>query len=284
LPPGSNPPDDLSSSDSGVLLPDNRCTASGRSRRSQTADTTRTSPSSTLGSSGLKLPKLATNDGRGIYKTAAIFAAWVRDLRDYLELAEMDLESNYTMIWVGMYLNDSTKMLYMQFRANAHTKYLGVEEFLQALRQYCIPFTSKETLWNEFQAICQTINGRTLPIQDIANKIKQYQMQLSRISNWQCYHQLLEAMDAPLLQAVRPFINTDIDWEKLIEQYEIHDSVRKINKHSTHSSSKPHQRPHLQSKPYTPMVPSNSSFKPNHRFDRNRKPTSSTSCFTKLTQ
>jgi len=32
------------------------------------------------------------------------------------------------------------------------------------------------------------------------------------------------------------------------------------------------------------MLPSNSSFKPNHRFDRNRKPTPSTSRFTKLMQ
>jgi len=109
-------------------------------------------------------------------------------------------------------------------------------------------------------------------------------MQLPRISNWQCYHQLLEAMDAPLLQAVRPFINEDMEWDKLIEQCEIHDSVRKINKHSAYSSSRPYQRPHLQSKLYTPTPPSNSSFKPDHRFDRNRKPTLSSSRFTKLTQ
>jgi len=200
-----------------VALPDNRRTPRGRSRRSQTADTTRTSTSSMLGSSSLKLPKLATNDGRGIYKTAAVFDAWVRDLRDHLELAEMDLESSYAMIWVGMHPKDGTKILHTQFRANEDTKHVGVEEFLKALRQYCIPFTSKETLWNEFQAIRQTINGRMLPIQDIANKIKPYQMQLPWISNWQCYHELLEAMDAPLLQAVRPFINEDMDWKKLIE-------------------------------------------------------------------
>jgi len=116
-----------------------------------------------------------------------------------------------------MHLKDDTKMLHTQFRANQDTKHLGVEEFLRAVRQYCIPFTSKETLWNEFQAIRQMLNGRMLPIQDIANKIKQYQMQLPRISNWQCYHQLLEAMDAPLLQAVRAFINEDMEWDKLIE-------------------------------------------------------------------
>jgi len=184
LPPSGDPPDNSSSSDSSVSLPDNRRTPRDRSRRSQTADTTRISASSTLGSSSLKLPKLATNDGRGIYKTATVFDAWVRDLRDHLELPELDLESSYAMIWVGMHLKDGTKMLHTQFRANKDTKHLGVEEFFKALRQYCIPFTSKETLWNEFQAICQTLNGRTLPIQDIANKIKQYQMQLPRISNW----------------------------------------------------------------------------------------------------
>jgi len=91
-------------------------------------------------------------------------------------------------------------------------------------------------------------------------------------------------MDAPLLQAVRPFINEDMEWDKLIEQCEIHDSVRKINKHFAHSSSRSHQRPRPQSKPYTPTPPSNSSFKPNYRFDRNRKATPSTSRFTKLTQ
>ena len=282
--PDGDPPDDSSSSDSGVSLPDTRPTPKGGSRRSQTIDTARTSASPILGSSSLKLPKLVTNDSRGNYKTAVVFDACVRDLRDHLELAEIDLESSYAMIWVGMHLKDGTNMLHTQFRANEDTKHLGVKEFLKALRQYCILFTSKEMLSNECQAIRQMLNSRMLPIQDIANRIKQYQMQVPRISNWQCYHQLLEAMDAQLLQAVRQFINKDMDWEKLIEQCEIHDSIRKINKNSSHSSSIPHQRPHLQSKPYTPMPSSNPSFKPNNRFDKNRKPASTSSRFTPLTQ
>jgi len=196
----------------------------------------------------------------------------------------MDLESSYAMIWVGIHLQDSTKMLHTQFRANEDTKNLGVEEFLKALRQYCIPFPSKETLWNEFQAIRQTLNGRILSIEDIANKIKQYQMQLPHISNWQCYHQLLKAMDASLLQAVRPFINKDMEWKKLIEQCEIHDSVRRINKNSSYTSFRPHQRHRPQSKPYTSTPPSNSSFKPNYRFDKNRKPAPTSSRFMPLTQ
>jgi len=73
LPPDGDPPDDSSSSNSEVSRPNTRRTRKDRSRRSQTADTARTSASSMLGSSSLKLPKLATNDGKGKYKTAAVF-------------------------------------------------------------------------------------------------------------------------------------------------------------------------------------------------------------------
>jgi len=134
LPLYGDPPDDSSSCDSGVSLSDARCTPRGRSRRSQTADTARTSASSTLGSSSLKLPKLVTNDAKGKYKTAAVFDVWVRDLRHHIEVAAMDLKSSHAMIWVGIHLQDGTKMLHTQFRSKEDTKNLGVEEFLKALR------------------------------------------------------------------------------------------------------------------------------------------------------
>jgi len=93
-------------------------------------------------------------------------------------------------------------------------------------------------------------------------------------------------MDVPLLQAVRPFINEDMEWDKLIEQCEIHDSVRKINENSSHSSSRLQHKSHPQSKPhYNNTTPStNSSSKPHYKFDKNRKPAPATSRFTKLTQ
>jgi len=91
-------------------------------------------------------------------------------------------------------------------------------------------------------------------------------------------------MDASLLQAVQSFINEHMEWDKLIEQCKIHNSVRRINKKSSYSSSTPHQRPRPQSKPYTPTLLSNPSFKPNYRFDKNRKPLPTSSRFTPLTQ
>jgi len=50
-----------------------------------------------------------------------IFDAWVRDLRDHLEVAHMDLKSSHAMIWVEMHLQDGTKKLHTEFRINEDT-------------------------------------------------------------------------------------------------------------------------------------------------------------------
>ena len=42
------------------------------------------------------------------------------------------------------------------------------------------------------------------------------QILLRKISDWQGYYQLLEAMDPPLLGAVRPFINDSMQWKEQI--------------------------------------------------------------------
>jgi len=94
-----------------------------------------------------------------------------------------------------------------------------------------VPFLSEYKLWNEFQAIRETQNGRTMPIQQVANKIKQLQILLTKISDWQYYNQLLEAMDPALLQEVRANINDKMEWDDLIEFCSKHDSV--IHNHTS---------------------------------------------------
>jgi len=65
----------------------------------------------------------------------------------------------------------------------------------------------------------------------VANKIKQLQIILPKISIWQGYNQVLEVMDPALLQEVRANINDDIEWNDLIEFCSKHDSV--IHKHTS---------------------------------------------------
>ena len=144
---------------------------------------------------------------------------------DQLLIRNLDPESNVAKVWLGWHLEGEAKILHCSFRKNPATKDLGVTHFLIELRQICITFINKDQRWTEIQAIKQTHNGRSGPIQQVANKIKQMHILLPKISDWQCYHQLLEVIDTPLVAAVRPFINDSMEWKEWIQQCEIHDSV-----------------------------------------------------------
>jgi len=105
---------------------------------------------------------------------------------DILEVGELDPEDRSAMIWLGWHLEGEAKILHASYRKNPETKNNTVPEFPKVLRKFCVPFINDDKLWTEFQAIRQTQNGRTKPIQQVANKIKQLQILLPKISNWQC--------------------------------------------------------------------------------------------------
>jgi len=142
---------------------------------------------------------------------AATFDNWVNNAMDILEVGELDPEDRSAMIWLGWYLEGQAKILHASYRKDPATKKSTVLEFLKVLRKFCVPFIRNDKLWTEFQAIRQTQNSRTKPIQQMANKIKQLQILLSKISDWQYYNQVLEAMDPTLLQEVRANNNNEIE-------------------------------------------------------------------------
>jgi len=170
---------------------------------------------------------------------------------DIVEVGELDPEARQAMIWLGWHLEGEAKILHGCYRKNPQTKDSTVPEFLKVLRKFCLPFLSDYKFWTEFQAIRHTQNGRTKPIQQVANKIKQLQILLAKISDWQCYNVLLEAMDPALLQDVRANINNEIEWNYLIEFCSKHDSV--IHKHT--SIKKDHKSRNGQKKRQQPHTP-----------------------------
>jgi len=168
--PGSDPGDSdgCSSSSSEGDTNYGSGKASSRGRRSQSIGSTTTS---VFGSSKLKAPKLEKNSGSGKWQKAAIFDNWVNDAMYILEVGELEPEDRSAMIWLGSHLEGEAKILHASYRKNPETKNNIVPEFLKVLRKFCVPFISDDKLWTEFQAIRQTQNGRTKPIQQVANKI-----------------------------------------------------------------------------------------------------------------
>jgi len=96
---------------------------------------------------------------------------WVNDAMDILEVGELDPEARQAMIWLGWHLQGEANILHASYRKNPETKNDIVLEFLKVLRKFCVPFISDNKLWTKFQAIRQTQNGRTNPIQQVVNKI-----------------------------------------------------------------------------------------------------------------
>jgi len=189
------------------------------------------------------------------------------------------------MIWLGWHLEGEAKILHASYRKNPETKNNTVPEFLKVLRKFCVPFISDDKLWIGFQAIRQTQNGRTKPIHQVANKIKQQQILLPKINDWQCYNQLLEAMDPALLQEVRANINDEMEWDDLIECCSKHDSV--IHKHtSIKKDYKSKNGQKMRQQIHTPQAssnpaPTNTSWTKPKAFTR---PSKTSSKFKKLTQ
>jgi len=203
---------------------------------------------------------------------------------DILEVGELDPEDRSAMIWLGWHLEREAKILNASYRKNPETKNNIVPEFLKVLRKFCVPFISDNKLWTEFQAIRQTQNGRTKPIQQVANKIKQLQILLPKISDWQCYNPLLEPMDPALLQEVRANINDEMEWDDLIEFCSKHDLG--IHKHT--SIKKDHKSKNgqkMRNQNHTPQAssnpaPSNMSWTKSKPYTR---PSNMSSKFKKLT-
>jgi len=118
----------------------------------------------------------------------------------------------------------------------------------------------------------------------VANKIKQLQILLPKISDWQYYNQLLEAIDPALLQELRANINDEMEWNDFIEFCSKHDSViYKYTSIKKDHKSKNGQR--LREQNHTPQAssnpaPTNRSLTKTRPFTR---PSNMSSKFKKLT-
>ena len=118
---------------------------------------------------------------------AAIFDEWVSDALELIDYQKMNRDGIDAMIWLGWHLKGDAKNLYRQWRRDPDTANIGLNQFLPALREMCIPSTYQQELWDEFQNIRQTMQGRYTPIHLHANKIKQMQILIPNITNWQYY-------------------------------------------------------------------------------------------------
>jgi len=110
------------------------------------------------------------------------------------------------------------------------------------------------------------------------------QILLPKISDWQCYNQLLEAIDNGLLNKVRAQINEDMEWNEIIRLCKIHDSIQHkftsgVTRNKTKNKKKLRQQQFNTGPSYTQPAPSTLHNKPSFT----KRPPGATRTFKKLT-
>ena len=226
-----------------------------------------------MGDSKLKIHNLATHSDVCIWRQAAVFDNCVDDPMNHGLIGTLDPESNEGMVWLGWHLEGEAKLLHFSFRKNPATKELVGTGFLTQLRQFCIAFINKDQLWTELQGMEWTHNSSPRPVQEIPNKIKQMQLLLPTISNWESHHQLLERMYPPLLAAVRPFLYDSMELKELLQQCEIHDTMQYTKKQPDKSYYKHGSKLRLPQQTHHTSCNPSSSTKPHCQAKSDQKPT-----------
>jgi len=90
-------------------------------------------------------------------------------------------------------------------------------DFLNNLRDFCVPSNNTDKLWEEFAQVKQTANGRSRPIQEVATELITLQMRVPELSSTQLYYQFKNAMDQDLHTLVTPHINKDMHWTDIVD-------------------------------------------------------------------
>ncbi|HLP34462.1 MAG TPA: reverse transcriptase domain-containing protein [Amoebophilaceae bacterium] len=163
----------------------------------------------------IKLPDPPKFSGRGKWTKAIEFDNWVEQIIEFLENAGYDRDDTNTMLAVGHYMEGAAKQFHSRWKRQENPP--GLAKFFPALRKFCLPPTSTDDLWNEFEKITQVKDGRVRKIMDVANDIAEMKEKLPDITHNQMYNKLRDAMDSELRAATQPLIKRSMTWDQIVE-------------------------------------------------------------------
>ena len=193
--------------------------------------------------SGNKRPKVPTPpkmNADTTWSTAHKFDNWVQELLHYLAIYNIDAQDPQrkdAIVYTYRYREGIAKEFIRTWRLRADNLHKSLVDFLNDLRNFCVPSTDNERIWEEFAQVKQTVNGVSRPIQIVANELKVLQMRVAKLSPKQLYMQLKNAMDPELRTIVTPHINATMHWQDLIGMAMKFDKGRRYSKQTRNSDN-----------------------------------------------
>jgi hypothetical protein len=167
-----------------------------------------------------KVPPPQRMDGGPHWRTAKTFDNWRTDLCDYLMIHNVDpynAQDRNALAYTNGYLDGEAKEYMRNWRNKEMNQKSSLIDFLNELRTFCVPSNDMDKLWEEFQQIRQTTNGRSRPIQEVATELQILKLRIPYISQKQLYYQFKNAMDHELSLMVSPHINPKMEWQEMVD-------------------------------------------------------------------
>jgi len=127
--------------------------------------------------------------------------------------------------YYGAYCRDQALDKFTQYEASTggHT----VTGLKRKFETYFLPSTSRDTLYEQWQAVKQTVNGKIAYITDTIINLEKLRDSIPEgtITDYMAKQRLLDAMDIKLKRDVKPHITQDTSFEELDEIAEKRDVI-----------------------------------------------------------
>ena len=106
-----------------------------------------------------KPPKPRTYSGKEKDKDPETFEQWKQEVVDYFDLPSMP-PSKYIQA-LGYFVNDTARNYYhTKRRKHSDTNPVTIKEMLKGIKNHCIPTTSSNVYWKQWDQVSQVQHGK----------------------------------------------------------------------------------------------------------------------------
>ena len=127
-----------------------------------------------------KIPKPTSFSGEGDDMKPEVLGRWFREVKGYLRRHDITDTSDNVVDWYGDYTTGRAKDAFMalQDEYEAAEANLTMEIFKNRFKTLFQASTNKDDLWQQWQKVYQTTNGKTARIADIATQLEMIKSRL----------------------------------------------------------------------------------------------------------
>jgi len=202
------------------------------------------------------------NSGNKKWRDSQYLDTGVNAIQRWLSMKGISLESKEALDFIGLKLQGSALTTYNHHLIKKQDK-ASFFSFMLVLREFLIPFTSKDLLWKEWEAASPHKDGRHMGIKTFANWLEELQIKLINKNGNQCMSE--EVKCRKFLNHLPDYMETTLV-PQILDLWRFNDLVKKAK---SYEAARKHGRISTTAKPARqPTTQPTPNPSRNHRRDR----------------